>query len=379
MPWGKKNLLPYEHLEIIFGNENKPQIIQNRVALTIGKGIFAYRKKVDENGKESIIPVTDYPEITNFLKICNPFDLSSYNDFMEAALFDDEAFGNTFCSIMLNRAGNKVVSVKSLDATQCRIGIHKDTKERALLIGDWNAATTSEKDIKVLPFWDAANPKKYFESVIHLRQKLSGQPNYTLVTWNGTKSWAEISKLIPKFHLAGLKNGAYIKYHIKIPSSFINSFPKEQQQEKKTEIQNSIDKWLSGADNTHKNFFSFLEGFAPNTTGWEIERIEGDLKDDSYLALDDHADKKQSRGHDIHPSLSNIEVNGKMSSGSEILNLLNYHTAYKTQRQRERMCYVLKVAQLISGWPSDIEFGFRDVQFTSTDKNPTGQQNSTVE
>lgn len=375
--WGKKNNLPNEHVRIIYANENKPQIISNRIALTIGKGVFAYRIQL-ENGKESILPVQDQPEIQEFLDVANPFTLESYNDFAEQVLHDDEAFANPFCSVILNREGTKAVSVKSLDATTCRIGKHKTTGELALLIADWanTQKEVKEEDVKILPFFDPLEPTKYYEFALQLNQKISGQPFYSIVPWNGTKAWAEISALIPKFHLAGLKNGSYIRYHIKIPASYLLKYPEDQRNDIRYEIQKDMDNLLAGAENGHKTFTSYIEDIGGNATEWQIETIEGELKDDSYLKLDDHADKKQSRGHDMHPILSNIEIQGKLSSGSEILNLLNYHTAYKTQRQRERVLFPLKVIALINNWPKDIKFGFKDVEFTTTDKNPTGTQNA---
>jgi hypothetical protein len=378
--WGKKNCLPDDHLATIFANENKPQIISNRIALNIGKGVHAFERVYDENGKESIRPA-DNEEIRNFLRVCNPFTLESYNDFVEQALFDDEAFANPFCSIMLNREGTKAVSIKSLDATKCRIGKHKDTGELALMQADWtqHGQEVTDADVEILPFFDPLNPTAHFEFALHLNQVISGQAFYSIVPWNGTKSWAEISQLIPKFHLAGLKNGSYIRYHVKIPVSFLNKFDPEKRPEMKAKIQDDIDSFLSGADNAHKSFYNWVEDLGGNPQEWKIDTVAGELKDDSYLGLDDHADKKQSRGHDIHPILSNLEIAGNLSSGSEVMQLLNFHIAYKTQRQRERMLFPLKVIGMINGWPSSIEFGFKDVQFTTTDKNPTGQQNSTTE
>jgi hypothetical protein len=384
--WGIDNLLPYHLRQLLADNDIKQQLINTDVDLACGKGLILVKEiDPDQDGKKEIQFVKDQA-IDDWMEA---WDLES--KFREVML-DLKEFGNSWFEFIFSRDRSRVNSCKSLDAVDCRIRKPEKTnwKIDTLVVADWKYPALKKEDMTEVPLIksDWSDFGQQTKQAVHLKKQFSGQPFYSLVEWFGSRIWSEISGLIAKFHLAGLKGGFSLRYHIKIPLSYLEDRVAALKNDGKTEtaavaeikrsIQNELDAVLGGADNAQKSFMSWVNDHMPSPTGWEISKIDTDLKDDSYIKLSDAADKKHARGHNIHPVLAGIETTGSMSSGSEITNLLNYHTAYKTPGWRKlalkpfnKMLQINFPEQYRSG----IRIGVEDVQITTLDKNPTGTQN----
>jgi hypothetical protein len=387
--WGTDNLLPYHLRQILAENDIKQQLINTDVDLACGKGLIFYKEiDDDENGVREVVYVKD-DDLQQWLE---DWDIEA--KFHETML-DLKEFGNSWIEFLFARDLSRVNSCASLDAVDCRI--RKPDKDNwkidTLLVADWKYRSLTEANIKTVPLIkkDWSDFGKKSKQAYHLKLNFSGQPFYTLVEWFGSRIWAEVSNLIPKFHRSGLKGGFSLRYHVKIPISYLEDRVAAMKKDEITEVEavqkvklsilTEIDAVIGGAENAQKAFFSWINDHIPSPTGWEIVKIDTDLKDDSYIALSDAADKKHARGHNIHPVLAGIETSGSLSSGSEILNLLNFHTSYKTPRFRK---LVLKAFNKIlqknypEKWQQGIRLGVEDVQLTTLDKNPTGKQNTTA-
>lgn len=371
-PWGVNNLLPYDHIKLIYENPDKPTLIKNKVNLSCGRGVLLYRHNLDEAEKENRMYIFEHP-------IYERLNALGYTKVMRETATDLEQFANSWMEIVLNNEKTKVSSVTSLDATDCRLEMVKERSNQRVLLADWKKGKNA-KSLQKIPLFDPLNPTKHKKFAIHIKELQSGQPYYSLVEWNGSKVWTEVANNIPKFHRSGLKNGYNIKYHIKIPSSYLDQFPDEEQRnKKKKEVQTMLDDFLGGPDNAQKTFFSFVTNVGGNPVEWKIDTVGNELNDEAYLKLDEHASKAAARGHNIHPVLAGIYTTGSLGSGSEILNLANFHIAYKTNDIRQLILDPLYIIGKIEGWDPKIKFTIKDVQFTTTDKNPTGQQNVTQE
>lgn len=381
--WGSDNLLPYYNRQILAENDIKQNLIDTDVNITTGRGLVFYREKV-EKGKR-VIEYLDEVEAQELFDWVYEWNL---NEYFRETVQDLKEFGNSWTEFIMSRDGKMVASMMSLDAVDCRLERLKDDSPRSdsetLLMADWKYRVLT--DIQAIPLLDVRKPQlgKYYKSALHIKKVISGQPYYSLVEWHGTKTWADIANYVPKFHKSGLKNGYMLRYHIKIPVSVLKSMQQTKnpetgqvytEKEAKAAIQSNIDSVLGGADKSQKTLFSFINDTMPNPSEWKIEKIETDLKDDSYIKLFDTASKVHARGHNLHPVLAGIETSGSLSSGSEIMNLLNYQVKYKTQRVRD---LALKAIKLVKDYNfpdmKDIKIGVEDIEFTTMDKNPMGQQ-----
>ena len=376
VPWGKDNLQPYHDRQLLADNDIKESIIKLKTSLLAGKRLMLYREVI-EDGKQNIEVVQDN-ELSDWIE---EWGIES---FFEETLLDLEEFGNSFAEIVLTRNAKKAASLMSMNLVDARLTpvVNRYDSEE-LIVADWlkdKKLSLSSDELEKIPLLNNRRPMmdigKYFKSALHIKNNVSGQPYYNTQIWSGTKNWTEVANIIPRFHLQGLKNGYMLRYHVKIPYSyFADCGTEEEKQKKMTEVQQTLDNVVSGADNAHKAFYSFLKTIGAATEEWKIEKIETDLKDESYLALHEAASKVHARGHNIHPVLAGIETSGSLSSGSEILNLLNYFIAYIAPRPRR---LALTPINLVKNYnfpeKRNIKIGVEDTVLTTIDQNPTGTQ-----
>lgn len=375
--WGLKNRQPYEYTNLVKDNDIKPALISTLVDLGAGTNLSLYKTELIDGKKE--IKLVEDSEITAWLE-----DFMAY-EFVRETIRDLETYGNSWAQFT-KTGDEKTMVVDSLNAVDCRLG--ESTKKRfdseRVYVADWLNPKIKKEDIKGLPLLPIRRPAselgKTDVAAMHIKQILSGYPYYTPADWHGTQDWCDVANVIPKFHKAGLKNGYMMRYHIKIPATFFAQYgTKEKQEEKKKEIREMFDQMLSAEDNAHKTFFSYTEIVAGTPMEWKIEKVETDLKDDSYIKLHELASKVHARGHNLHPVLAGIGTSGELSSGSEILNLLNFHIAYKTPGVRSLALKPLMLAKNYT-FPNkkDIHIGVQDVVLTTTDKNPKGREAAQV-
>ncbi len=374
--WGKDNLAPYHNRQILADNDIKQPIINTLIDIDSGVRLFLYEEKVGEKGKIEVVPVLD-DELSDWME-----DWDIVEQYREVVT-DYHEFGNNWVEGIMSKDKSKVVSLLDLDATDCRLKrLDKRADSELLYLADWKYNQLQKEKIEEVPLLNIRNPlstiRKYKKWAFHVKKRISGQPYYSLEDWHGTKKWVEIANLIPKFHLAGLKNGYNLRYHIKIPASYFEKYASDEKklQEAKDAVKKMVDEALGGAEQSGKSLYSIINDKIPgSTTEWKIEKIETDLKDDSYIKLHDHASKVHARGHNLHPILANIETTGNLGSGSEILNLLNFHRAYKTARIRS-ICLKPFVFVKNYNFPDKrkIKIGVEDIEFTTLDKNPSGKE-----
>lgn len=381
--WGTDNKLPYTYRNILAENDIKQNIIDQDVEIAAGQNLFLYEERL-VGDKLEIIPVKD-DDLEAWLEEWRIHEL-----FTET-IQDIREMGNSWTEFILSRDKSKILSMSSLDATDCRLTKNPSTSKRRdselLALADWKNESHINNDLIEVPLLDIRNPKlgEHTKCALHVRKMTSGMPFYQLVGWFGTMDWAEIANIIPKYHKQGLKNGASLRWMVKIPKSYFKGLSGDALEEKKKKVRQEIDGTLAGAENAHKALITFIEDEVKlgNTqfSEWKIEPIETDLKDDSYLKLHDQASMVHSRGHGLDPALMGFEAPGKMSAGSEIKNKLNFHIAYKTPRVRRLAMRPFLMAKNFN-FPNKkgIKIGVKDMDFTTLDVNHSGTEpiNSTV-
>jgi len=376
--WGSDNKLPYLNRRILAENDIKQNLIDTDVNIAAGQYLYLYTEDIIE-GKRIVKPVAD-AELEDWLEEWRIHEL-----FTET-LQDLKEFGNSWVEFVLSRDRKKVTSMISQDALDCRLSkITKGSGRRdsdKLVIADWKNESTLDNPFQEVPLLDIRNPQlgEYVKCAYHVKKMISGMPYYSLVEWYGTKDWTEIANIVPKFHMQGLKSGYMLRYHVKIPMSYFDGKTGTALVEAKKAVREELDKVLSGAENAHKTFTSFINdkiqmGSSSHMSEWKIEAIETDLKDDSYLKLHDTASRVHSRGHNIDPALAGIQTEGRLSAGSEIRNLLNYHIGYKTPRVRRLGMSPFILAKNFN-FPDKkkIKIGIGDIELTTLDENKSGTQ-----
>lgn len=378
--WGSDNLLPHLNRKILAENDIKQNLINTDVDIAAGQEFYLYTEEI-VNGKKIKTPVQD-EELEEWLE-----DIDAHELFTEI-LQDLKEFGNGWVEFILSRDRSKVLSMMSLDTVDCRLKKNETESSRldsdTVLVADWKNTSLTDEGITAVPLMDVRKPKLGNETKVayHVKKRISGMPYYSLVEWYGTKDWTEIANIIPVFHKQGLKNGYMLRYHIKIPKSYFDGKTDKEVEKMKKEIQTQLDSVLAGAENSQKAFYSFindkLQINGQQLAEWKIEKIETDLKDESYLKLHESASKVHARGHNIDPALAGIQTEGRLSAGAEIRNLLNFHIAYKTSRVRRLALKPINLAKNFN-FPDkkDIKIGIIDIEMTTTDESKSGVKSST--
>lgn len=369
--WGSNNLLPEDLIKLVYGNDLKPNLIKKRVNFNCGKGPITYKEEIAE-GKRKKVYVLD-PVIEDFLK------KSDYKKLMRSVDTDLEMFNNAFVEFVLTK-GKKVSSMRKLDATNVRAELIDEYTGRInnyFLSADWKSP---KKDrIIQVPSFDPEYPKYNKKFILHIREEQSGQPYYAIPNWIGSKDATEVAETIWKFHKAGLKNGYALRYHIKIPSAYFNQFPEPERERRKADLRDSMNNWLAGAENAGKALVSYLEHIPGqvNPSEWKIDTISADLKDTAFSVLFEQSTISNAQSHGIHPTLAGVILSGSLGSGSEIRTLYHSHIALETNEPRDMIFEpITKVVAPLNGWDKDIKFGVEDIELTSLDQNPTGQNSA---
>jgi hypothetical protein len=369
--WGNDNQMPERITKLVYGNDLKPQLIKKRVNFNCGRGIILYKTQIDAEGKRKKVPVSD-PVIEEWLK------RNQYNKVMRAIDKDSETYANAWLEFVFNN-GKQIHSIKKMDATNVRCELLDTVTGRVnnfYISPDWKYAK-SDRIIEV-PNFDPEYPTYHKKCIIHLREEQSGQPYYGIPNWIGSEDATDVANTIWKFHKSGLKNGYALRYHIKIPESYFNKYTDATAKEKAmAALRESMNNWLSGADNVGKAFVSFIQQLnGVNLEEWKIETISPDLKDTAFNALFEQTTISNSRSHGIHPILGGVQMKGSLGSGTEIRSLYHAHIALETNEPRERNTDPLRIVQKTNGWDPEVEFGIEDIEFTTLDENPTGKQNA---
>jgi hypothetical protein len=106
--------------------------------------------------------------------------------------------------------------------------------------------------------------------------------------------------------------------------------------------------------------------------GIKITPISLDLKDEAMLKLFDASNTANMSAQGVAPALANIQMPGKLGSGSEIRNALAMHIILKTPGPRRRMFSPIHLAKRLNGWPADVYYDIRDTLVTNLDEDKSG-------
>lgn len=382
--WGPTNSLPDEREQLISNNNIVPPLLATKRNIILGGGLMGYKEIFED--RKRIIEEVELP--------------SKWIDFSGANEIDDEYLpcqannllkhGNIFTEF--TRKGNEEIA--AIKAHECRHTRAQQQDKNGIipnyfLYGQWGKITDEQKiDEKVkltkVPAYDRT--KKQAKFMMQCADKLLGGPYYYMPHYEGSMIWIKLANCIPEFHLSNLQNGFNIRYVIKVPEDyFLKSLSDEKRKdetkikkhlkEAKVKFKNKLNKFLAGAKNAGrgliitKHFYKHLQKEWPEL---DIIPLQVDLKDEAMLKLFESSNTAMTSSHGTPPALAGIATGAKMTSGSEIRNLYNFFQLTATPIPRRIISKPLRYLWLELGLPPEIKLGFRNIEMTTTDKNPTG-------
>lgn len=396
--WGENNLEPQERELLILENNIVPSLLRKRRNLILGAGAILYNERFEWDDAEGryrrIVEELEMPEAMR-----SWLEENDYQAILRRAASELIKHNNIFAEY-LEKGSGEVASVKVHESLYVRAEKSEKLPGKPkvlnwLLSGDWSL---SRQEVTSVPNHDPAD-KRQTKYIRRMSDEMFGGPYYYAASWWGSRIWVKLANCIPLFHLHNLKNGYLIRYHVKVPKDYflrlpegksLHSLTKTEKEEvyasteqRKRMFQEQLNEILVGVKNAGRTLFTTYDVQAAvggQFPGVIIESVPVELKDESLLKLFDKSNDANISALGMLPSISGVQTQGKLSSGSDIRNALAFYLATDVQEERRIVFEVLNYALRKNGWLSgelrNARLGARDVVIVTTDKNPTGMEDA---
>jgi len=380
--WGKNNDLCDVREALIVDNNIIPQLLRTSRNIMMGTGIFCYKENYDENGKRIIQEVRPPDNVMEAL-----MELEE-DDYWE--MLGNEFVKNGLAYIRYLKDANGEYSIKVIRSRYVRPEEMDENGliQRYFLCGNWKKKT--EYAIKAVQSHQYSKSKGKFPTqfIKKISDDFLGNEYFPIPVWWTGNKWIEIGNKIPEFHTFNLENTYFVPVHIEIPQGYFydevavkfnkisEEEAKKEENEKRKAFLDRVDKVLAGHKNAGKAVWSeyFINQMQKEYGGIKITPLDIPRNDDALLDLFEKTNEANISGTGVHPSLAAIMTESGLSSGSEIRNALEMYIITQALQPRKQLLKPLYILKRLNGWDKDLKFGFRDIQLTTTDKNPTGSQ-----
>jgi hypothetical protein len=161
---------------------------------------------------------------------------------------------------------------------------------------------------------------------------------YPIPSYWGSRHWIELANVIPVFHAANLRNLSAPRWMLVIPHDYftdyeaLNAAITEEDRQKirsseKAARQAFVDdfnKLVTGVENNGRTLT--IQSVQEEIMGKivdkriQVEPLVIDLRDEALIKLYDASNVANISAQGLHPTLANIETQGRLSSGTEIRN-----------------------------------------------------------
>ncbi|MHC1707486.1 MAG: hypothetical protein AB9842_08190 [Bacteroidales bacterium] len=385
IPNGNTNLLPHEIRDVLEENNLTEGVIARKRGLLWGQGPLLYSEKIENN--EKIRTWINDDEIESWLKSFN------YEELLRRSIVDFFHMEGVFTKLYLSRGSvfgqhSRIAKVEHVGYHRSRLEWPEDNENvKNIIVGDWY--NPNLLGLKRYPVFNPSQPFSFPISILFSNVYSFARDWYGLPAFYGALNWIKKGSAIPKILDSLTKNTLNIKYHIKSPISYWNEkkemliqkcsaenkpYTDKMLDDLKDETFKQLGEVLSGEQNVGKFFTSeVILNEDGKTEGWEIEAIDMKVKDfiDSQINVSKQADSAITSGLGLHPSLSNIMIEGKLASGSELLYALKLYLATETDIPESIICQALNYA-IAANWPQrKLKIGFyHDIVKTEDSTSP---------
>lgn len=406
VPNGQTNNLPVELRDIIDENNLAEGVFKRQRGLLWGQGPALYNTGFVE-GKKVKTYVED-PEIQDWL---NSFD---YEEYLRNCIVDYIHAEYAYTKIFLNRSSrvkdpdarnsydlkNRIAKLEHVTIKDARLEWPEDRKNvKNIIVGDWE--NQDIKTLSIYPVFDRFDPFRSPVSMVFSNMYSFCRDFYGVPSHFGAWNWIKRSSSIPQILESLTNNSLNIKWHVISPSEYWER--KAEQLKKKCELQNIeykddmledlkdevFKKWaevLSGVKNVGK--FITTDSFAievgmtkSEIMKWEIIPIDMKVKDyiDAQISVANKADSATTSGLGLHPSLSNIMVDGKLASGSEQLYALKLYLATEVDIPESIVTKAINMAIAVNFPDKKLRLGFyHDVVHREEEVSPVNRTANVV-
>ena len=378
-PNGPDNLFPYHFKELLDKNNIFHSILREKIDLILTGGTYLYTEALE--GKEIIkVPVLD-KEITNWLESWD------FDNFLLEQVTNFIYIENTATLFVSNKARRlpgyenkrKIAELRAMPIEEIRMGVYNaQNKITDYFQANWYHPETILK----YNAYNRLDPFRYPASMFFVKMPSFGSKYYGRPPFIGITDYLNLKELIINWSIDNLKNTSF-KWHIQSPFSYwdkiqeANGWDNTQLEKYEKDVLVQIDKFLASekAENASKRFHTKfgIDNVTGKETGWKLIALEDNTEKNSkaYLDASSNIDESIIASAHLDPSLSNIQISGKLSSGLDKLIAFNIHQLVSTPTPRRLILSPVNEAIRIN-WPNkDIKIGFHDTQLEYAQKAVT--------
>lgn len=378
VPYGENNNLPVMIRDIMDDNNLAPGILEREIGLLYGDGPQLYKVEFTEDGEITRKYVYD-AEIWKWLKSWK------YRRYIDMAMVEYKHMKGYFVRRKRNRGvriGGRpmVASLEVVPATDARLA-WPDSGRRledvtTIYTGDFEN-NCLQTGITPYPVYDPADPFGYAVSMSYHNSYSFARNFYSVPTYYGSLKWIMRSSDIPEILKYLTENGIAAAFHIHSPAGYWedkkNKLAEQNPNLSEAELDKKVDELkdelfrtianvLAGKKNAGK-FIETVDFYDPQSdqiVSWKIEPIEQSIKEfiEAQIKISEKADSATTSGMGLHPSLSNIIVNGQLSSGSQMLYALKLYLASDTSIPEEVIFEPINQAIEANFPGKDLKIGF---------------------
>ena len=336
VPYGPRNEIPTFLRDVISENNLVPGILNRQLGLLWGQGPHLFQLGYVD-GKITQMWVED-TEVQAWLE---SWDFRKYlrgcaTDYLTLGGFFDAKYLERGHRIGLNKRLAKLEPIPAKNARLEWVDSHRIEDVRHIFVGDFENLCLNT-GIQSFPVYDRRDPGRYPVSASYNHLYSFSRDFYSIPQYWGALRWIIRGSEIPLIFKYVTDNGINLAYHVHSTESYWNYrrealrglHPDWSDAQVEEEIMNitvklldSMVNVLTGKENAGKLFHSIdTTDEQGNVQSWKVEAIDQKIKDfvESQLKIGDASVSAITSGMGLHPSLSNIMVNGKLASGSELL------------------------------------------------------------
>ena len=203
---------------------------------------------------------------------------------------------------------------------------------------------------------------------------------HSIPGYYGARKWMQRSNVAPDILKAQTDNGMNIKWHVISPQSYWDmkrdllmtqctqkkvEYKESMLEDLKDQILRGLANVLTGIENVGKFFHSEavkteLGVGKSEIMKWELVPIDMKVKDftEAMIKVSNHAQGATTSAMGLHPSLANILVDGKLSSGSEMLYAFKLFLATETKIIEKKALEPLNLIKTLFFPKVEGKFGF---------------------
>jgi hypothetical protein len=375
VPWGPDDQMPRMVRDLLEKNNIGPGILARKLGLIYGQGVQLYRTQV--TGNEVQREWVQDTEVQAWLNTWN------YQQYVREALTEYLHMGGHFTKYQCGKAvriGRAWIhSLSCLPSADCRL-VWPDLKQtptlddvREVLVGDMERW----RQLQLFPVFDKWHPTRSEAAVGYHSLRSFGRNLYAISSFHGSIPWMQDANDIAEIVRALNDNIIAAAYIVHEPQAYwqekrmaiemdhpewTDAQVAKKLDELRDQITRQIADVMAGKQNAGKFFtcVDFVDDQG-NQQEWKIEPIELNL--DKYIQaqkdISRMADSATTSAMGLSPALSNIIIDGKSDSGSQMLYALKIFYGADTTIPEQVVLEALNDALHIN-FPgkSDLQLGF---------------------